>query len=201
MPYDKKVDNYIIQSADFAKPILSHLRKLIHNACPDVQEMIKWGFPHFDYKGMLCNMAGFKNHCAFGFWKAALMKDAVSFKINNATSMGHAGKIKNLSDLPPDNMIIVQIKEAMRLNEEEIKLPDRRLKNREEVMIPDLLKKEFAKNKKASDTFNSLSHPHKKEYTEWINEAKTEETKSKRIATTIEWLAAGKTRNWKNRIG
>lgn len=195
---DKRIDNYIAKSADFARPVLNHLRKLIHNACPQVEETIKWGFPHFDYKGMMCSMAAFKNHCVFGFWKASLMKDADSFKEKNVNAMGHSGKITSLTDLPSDKIIIARIKEAMKLNDEGIKLPERKKSDKNaEVMIPDSLKKELVKNKKASATFNNFSPSQKREYTEWIAEAKTEETLNKRIVTTIEWLTEGKTRNWK----
>jgi uncharacterized protein YdeI (YjbR/CyaY-like superfamily) len=195
---DKRIDAYIAKSEDFAKPILSHLRELVHEACPYVEETIKWGFPHFEYKGLLCSMAAFKHHCAFGFWKAALMKDAENLKENNATAMGHSGKIKSLADLPSDKIIRSRIKEAMLLNENDIKLPVRKNTDKKpEIVVPDSLKKELVKYKKASATFNNLSPSHKNEYIEWINEAKTEETRNKRILTTIEWLTEGKRRNWK----
>ena len=98
---DNRVDAYISKSADFAKPILNHLRKLVHAACPQVEETIKWGMPYFDYKGMMCNMASFKNHCAFGFWKAALMKDFSEMKDNNESAMGHLGKDHINKRTPP----------------------------------------------------------------------------------------------------
>ena len=198
MNKDKRVDEYIAKSADFAKPVLNHLRNLIHIACPQVEETIKWGFPHFDYKGMMCSMASFKHHCAFGFWKAALMKDADKLEENNARAMGHSGKIKSLEDLPPDKILIARVKEAMKLNDEGIKLQERKkIKATPEIVVPDSLKKELVKYRKASATFNNFSASNKKEYIEWINEAKTEETRDKRILTTIEWLTEGKRRNWK----
>jgi hypothetical protein len=70
---DPRIDDYIAKSQDFARPILEHLRDLVHKACPEVEETMKWSFPHFDYKGMMCSMAAFKQHCAFGFWKASLI--------------------------------------------------------------------------------------------------------------------------------
>jgi len=195
---DKRIDNYIAKSADFAKPILNHLRKLVHAACPQVEETIKWGFPHFDYKGMMCSMAAFKHHCVFSFWKAALMKDANTFKENNANAMGHSGKITRLGELPSDKIIIARIKEAMKLNDEGVKLPERnRSEKKPEVVVPDALKKELVKYEKATATFNGFSPSQKREYTDWINDAKTEETRNKRILTTIEWLMEGKVRNWK----
>src|SRR5947208_12411621 len=107
---DKRVDAYIAKSADFAKPMLLHFRDLVHMTCPDIEETIKWGFPHFDYKGMLCSMASFKQHCAFGFWKSALMKDSIEMIGKNEYAMGHLGKITNLKDLPQDKKIITWIK-------------------------------------------------------------------------------------------
>ncbi|HXS58436.1 MAG TPA: YdeI/OmpD-associated family protein [Hanamia sp.] len=195
---DKRIDVYIANSPDFARPILIHLRDLVHAACPNVEETIRWGFPHFDHKGIMCSLASFKNHCAFGFWKASLMKDAEVLKYNNQKAMGHAGKIQSLPDLLSDKIIILQIKEAMKLNEDGIKLPERKNEDKKPVLItPDILKKELVRNRKASNTYKNLSFTHKNEYIEWIEEAKNEATKQKRILTTIEWLMEGKTRNWK----
>src|SRR5687767_1832106 len=99
---DPRIDAYINKAADFAKPILKHIREVVHKACPDVEETMKWSFPHFDYKGeMMCSMAAFKQHCAFGFWKASLMSEGAKFKSGNEEGMGSMGKIKSLSDLPP----------------------------------------------------------------------------------------------------
>ncbi|MEO9023306.1 MAG: DUF1801 domain-containing protein [Ginsengibacter sp.] len=195
---NKEVDAYIAQSADFAKPILSRLRYLIHEVCPYVEETIKWGHPHFEYKGLMCNMAAFKSYCAFGFWKAALMENAIELKENNADAVAHSGKIKRLADLPPDKIIMDRIKEAMKLNEDDINLPERKASDKKPaIIVPFILGKELVKHKKASDTFNNLSPYHKREYIQWIEEAKTEEAKKKRILTTTEWLTEGKTRNWK----
>jgi len=195
---DKKIDAYILKSADFAKPILNHLRSLVHNACPKVEETIKWGFPHFDYKGMMCSMAAFKQHCAFGFWKTKLMKDAKEMISQNEYAMGHMGKIRSLKDLPPDKKITAWIKEAMKLNDDDVKLPERKKSvSTKGIEVPDALQKALIKNKLAATTFSNFSPSHKNEYIEWINEAKTEETKNKRTATTIEWLKEGKSRNWK----
>ena len=194
---DKRIDNYIAKSADFAKPILNHLRKLIHTACPDVEEAIKWGFPHYDYNGIMCSTAAFKSHCAFNFWKASLMKDAKLFTENNKSSMGHYGKISSLKGLPSDKIIIARIKEAMQLNDDGIKLPERNKAENKDVVVPDLFEKELKKNKQAATVFNNFSSSQKREYTDWISDAKTEETRNKRIATAVEWISEGKIRNWK----
>ena len=195
---DQNIDAYISKSADFAKLILNRLRHLVHKACPDVQETIKWGFPHFDYKGMMCSMAAFKNHCAFGFWKSKIMKDAAEMINKNENAMGHLGKIKSLADLPSDKKIIAWIKEAMKLNDDDVKLPERkRTPPAAAVEMPEVLLKAFYKNKIAGTKFNGLSNSHKREYVEWINEAKTEETKNKRVVQTVEWVIEGKSRNWK----
>src|SRR5688572_21170865 len=115
---DKAIDAYIAKSAPFAQPILTHIRELVHRACPEVEETMKWSFPHFDYRNeMMCSMAAFKQHCVMGFWKASIMKDPVL--VENARSevaMGHMGKIASIKDLPPDKKVIAYIKEAMGLN-------------------------------------------------------------------------------------
>lgn len=195
---DKRVDAYISKSADFARPILNHLRKLVHTACPQAEETIKWGMPYFDYKGMMCHMASFKSHCAFGFWKAALMKDFSEMKGNNESAMGHLGKITSINELPPDKKITAWIKEAVKINDDSIRLPERKkTTSKKEIKMPDVLQKALAKSKATATTFNNFSPSHKYEYLEWITEAKTEERRNKRIATAIDWLTEGKPRHWK----
>jgi len=197
---DKAIDAYIARSADFAKPILLHIRELVHKACPDVEEKMKWSFPHFDYKGeMMCSMAAFKQHAAFGFWKAALMKDPILVETaRSETAMGHLGRITSLKDLPPDKKMTAWIKEAMQLTDKGIKLPAKAKKvDTKELVVPDYFVKALAKNKKAKQVFENFAPSHKKEYLGWITEAKTEDTRNKRMATALEWIAEGKGRNWK----
>jgi uncharacterized protein YdeI (YjbR/CyaY-like superfamily) len=196
---DERIDKYIEKAQPFAKPILLHIRKLVHQACPKVEETIKWGFPHFDYKGMMCSMASFKEHCSFGFWKHSIMVESGFFKKNRETEggMGILGKIASLEHLPSDEKFIEYIKEACRLNDENIKLPPKAKKEPKELIIPPVLLEALAKNDKASATFEKFPYSCKKEYVEWISQAKTELTRDKRTAQTIEWLAEGKRRNWK----
>ena len=197
---ENPIDLYIAKSADFAKPILNHLRELVHAACPDAEEKIKWGFPHFDYKGeMMCSMAAFRQHAVFGFWKAALMKDPVLIeRAKSEVAMGHLGRLGSLKDLPADRKITSWIKEAMALNDNGIKLAAKpKSTEKKELVVPEYFTKALKKNKKAQQTFEAFAYSHKKEYVQWIDEAKTEETKNKRIAQAIEMMEEGKSRNWK----
>ncbi|MFT3680895.1 MAG: YdeI/OmpD-associated family protein [Ferruginibacter sp.] len=197
---NKAIDAYIAKAAGFAKPILTHLRELVHKACPVVEEKIKWGFPHFDYKGeMMCSMAAFKQHAVFGFWKATLMKDKTLVETaKSEVAMGHLGRITSLKDLPTDRKMISYIKEAMELNDKGVKLALKtKFGEKKELMIPAYFTKALNKNKDAKKTFEGFSPSNKKDYVEWVTGAKTEETKNKRLETAIEWMAQGKIRNWK----
>jgi uncharacterized protein YdeI (YjbR/CyaY-like superfamily) len=194
---DKRVDAYILKSADFAIPILTHLRELVHLACPDVEEAMKWSFPVFEHKGIMCNMAAFKNHCSFGFWKASLMKDKTLVKnAESESSMGHLGALKSLKDLPSDKLMIQYIKEAAKLNEAGIKV-EKKKPVKKKLVIPPYFIKALKTNKAALKTFDGFSYSNKKEYVTWITEAKTEATRTSRMATALEWIAEGKIRNWK----
>lgn len=197
-PREKRIDAYISGSAEFAKPVLQHLRELVHRACPDVQETIKWGFPNFEYHGILCSMASFKQHCSFGFWKASLMEDYEK-RISpiGKTAMGNFGKITSLKDLPPDRLLLKYIKEACRLNKSGAKVLKPKVVERKALVVPPDFKKALAKNKLAKSTFDGFSYSNKKDYVEWITEAKAAETRAKRMETTIIWLSEGKIRNWK----
>ncbi len=196
---DRRIDAYIVKAQPFAWPILEYLRDLVHRACPDVKETIKWGMPHFDYKGeMMCHMASFKQHCAFGFWKASLMNDKKRIeKAKGETAMGDFGKITGLKDLPSDAKMIRYIKEAMKLNDEGIKVEKKKPLTKKDIEAPDYFLKELKKNKAALKTFNMFSPSNKKEYIMWITDAKTEETRKSRMTTAIEWMEEGKQRNWK----
>lgn len=191
---DSRVDAYISRSADFAKPVLRHLRELVHAACPQVEETMKWQFPHFMYKGMLCSMAAFKGHCAFGFWHRA--KQALDVDKSDE-AMGQFGRITGMADLPKDAALTRYINRAVKLNDEGIKSPRAPKSARKKLEIPHSLTKALRQNETALANFQAMSPSHQKEYVEWIAEAKREETVAKRLATTLQWLAEGKSRNWK----
>ncbi|MCB0380848.1 MAG: YdeI/OmpD-associated family protein [Flavobacteriales bacterium] len=192
MPKNPKVDEYIAKSAEFAQPILSKLRALVHQVNPDIEETIKWGMPNFEYKGMLFNMAAFKQHCAFGFWKQKLIKSLDGAE----DGMGSFGKIKSLNDLPSDEILLMLMQEAVMLNEKGIQLP-KVVKEKKNLVVPKELKDVLQQHPKAKEVFDNFAYTHQKEYIEWITEAKQDSTKQKRITQTIEWLLEGKNRNWK----
>ena len=194
---DPRVDAYIGKSADFARPILSEIRSVVHDACPDVEETMKWSTPTFMYKGMLCGMAAFKKHCAFGFWHGEMRTMLQSEKSDEGA--GHFGRLTSVDDLPSKATLMRLVKQAKKLNETMGKAPRKpasRKKRPPMKMPPDLLAA-LAKNKKAHQTFTAFSPSHQREYVEWITEAKREETRQKRLQTAIEWLAEGKSRHWK----
>jgi uncharacterized protein YdeI (YjbR/CyaY-like superfamily) len=195
---DKRIDAIIAKAEPFAQPILRHIRELVHEACPDVAETVKWGMPHFDYKGVMCGMAAFKKHAVMGFWKASLMKDKKLLEnAASETSMGHLGKLTSLKDLPPDRVVKAYIKEAMELNEMGAKVERTKPTRNKKVTVPAYFKKAIDKNKAASKVFQEFSPSKKQDYVDWITEAKTEETRDKRMKTAVEWIAEGKGRNWK----
>lgn len=198
---DPRIDAYMAKSADFAKPIMRHFRELVHATCPHVEETMKWNFPHFDYRGsMMCSMASFKQHCAINFWKAELMKDgkALIDMAKTEVAMGHLGRLTSLKDLPKDTQLVKYIRQAMKLNEEGVKLSSKtRGLTATEPEVPAYFKKAIAKNKAAAKTFSEFSNSCKREYLDWVKEAKTELTRLKRLGQAVEWMSEGKIRNWK----
>lgn len=196
---DARVDAYIEKSEAFARPVLKHLRKIVHRACPDVEETMKWSFPHFTYKGVLCSMASFKAHCAFGFWKASLLAEKNPELAAQAdAAMGQLGRITSIADLPDEATLLRYIRDAAALNEQGVKAskPERRAGSKD-VDVPQFFLDALKRNKKAAAVFEAFSPSHKREYVEWVVEAKKEETRERRMASAIEWIAQGKGRNWK----
>jgi uncharacterized protein YdeI (YjbR/CyaY-like superfamily) len=193
---DDRVDAYIAKSPDYARPILMHLREVVHSACPEVEETMKWSRPHFLYKGMLCGMSAFKEHCAFGFWKSSLIVEKGAPK--DEPSMGQFGRIARPSDLPPDKVLIGYIHEAMRLNDQGVPSPTRsKPKTSKELVVPEDLARALEGHPAALATFEGFTPSNKREYVEWLTEAKTQATRTRRLETAVEWMAEGKPRNWK----
>jgi uncharacterized protein YdeI (YjbR/CyaY-like superfamily) len=202
--FDPKVDLYIAKTRPFAQPILEHLRELVHKACPEVVETIKWSRPFFEYKGVILgNMSAFKEHCSFGFWGeeiSAVLRDA---KVLQANAMGSLGKLTSVADLPAKKQMLDLLRQAKAfIDQGEYTSP---IAARNKVVkapaaapeTPPEFTKALKANKKAAAVFAAFSPSCKKEYVEWITDAKRTETRDKRIATAIEWISEGKQRNWK----
>ena len=202
--FDPRIDIYINKAQSFAQPILEHLRELVHKACPGVQESIKWSRPFFDYKGVILgNMSAFKEHCSFGFWGeeiAAVLREA---NVVQEGGMGSLGRITSLKDLPSDKQMLSFLHQAagfidrgeytspITARNKVVKAPKPALETPPEFV------KALKADKKAAAVFAAFSPSCKREYTEWIADAKRPETRDKRIAQAIEWIAEGKQRNWK----
>ncbi|MCW3124450.1 MAG: hypothetical protein JWO03_108 [Bacteroidetes bacterium] len=199
-----RADTYIYEAAPFAQPILDHLRALVHQTCPETTEAIKWGHLFFEYAGgNLCMLAAFKHHCAFGFWLESKMDDPDNILKRGKVKNGESplAGITSLKDLPSNKILKQYIQKAMSLLESGVKLsrpkPATRTATAAATKLPPDLTAALKANKKAGEFFSSFSPSAKKEYIEWLTEAKTEATRDKRLATAIEWIAEGKTRHWK----
>jgi len=191
---DERIDAYITKAPDYAKPILEYLRSTVHEVVPEVTEGIKWQSPHFDYKGMFCGMQAFKEYCVFGFWKSQLVLGD-EFKSERPTDQ--LGRIASLADLPPKKKLVGYLKKAKTLNDAGTKVERKPAAPKKPIRTPAFLTTALKKNKKAAAAYESFPPSHKREYLEWLTDAKTEETRNKRLAQALEWMAEGKPRNWK----
>ena len=201
MPRDPRVDAYIARQADFARPILEHVRAVVHEACPGVGETIKWGMPSFVHAGrILAGMAAFKQHASFGYWQHALVVgEGEPGEGRPREGMGSYGRMTSVADLPPRRTLLAHVRKAAKLAEQGVKSPAARKPATPKPppkAPPDLLAALKA-NPAAKATFDAFAPSHKRDYVEWITEAKREETRAKRLAQAIEWMAEGKRRHWK----
>jgi uncharacterized protein YdeI (YjbR/CyaY-like superfamily) len=214
---DPRIDAYIARAAPFAQPILEHLRAVVYAACPQVEETIKWGMPSFVYGGkILCGMGAFKQHATFGFWQGASVVGASPERSREA--MGQFGRLTKVGDLPGKRELSKLLKQAMALIDARgkktagkpaaNKAPAGRTATSDvpasktrapkpPVVIPDDLAAAFKKNAKARATYAAFPVSQQREYVEWIESAKREQTRSSRVAQAVEWMAEGKIRNWK----
>lgn len=190
---DSRIDAYIAAAAPFAQPILERVRTVVHEACPQVEETLKWGMPTFVHAGgILAGMAAFKRHVSFGYWKHDLVMGGAPRE-----GMGSYGKLASPRELPPKKTLIADIRRAMKLNEEGARTPRASAKPKAAPAMPPDLEAALAKNRKARATFDAFAPSHRREYVEWIVEAKRAETRSRRVAQAVEWLAEGRRRHWK----
>lgn len=197
---DPRIDAYIAKSAAFARPILTHLRALVHQGCPDAGETIKWGMPFFTRGDRILGMmAAFKAHCAFGFWHKDMKTLVATDEAKAGEAMGILGRITSLQDLPADKVMLGYIRQAVKLDESGAPArPQSVAKGKTKALaVPDDLAAALRKNKKAAAVFAEFSPSKRKDYIEWLIEAKREATRAKRLATAVEWITEGKARNWK----
>jgi len=198
--YHPDITAYIERAEPFAQPILSYIREIVHEFCPEVEEKMKWSFPHFDYLGeMMCSMAAFKKHCAFGFWKATLLETSfLQMGGNNKTAMGDFGKLTKMEDLPPKKILSQLILAAKSLNDEGIKIQKKPSKGEQkEIATPEDFQRLLSEKPAALSIFEKFPYSHRKEYIQWFDEAKTSATRLKRMVQALEWISQGKGRNWK----
>jgi hypothetical protein len=195
---DERVDAYIAKSAEFARPLLTRFREVVHEACPEVVETIKWGMPSFEHKGPMCGMAAFKAHATFGFWKHALI---VGDDPKALEAMGSFGRLQSLKDLPSKSVLLKLVRKARKLNDEGVKSTRPKHTPKPEPEMHPALKAALARNKRAAATFSEFSPSHRREYLAWIAEAKQDATRERRVAQAIEWMAEGKSRHWKYQKG
>lgn len=195
---DPRIDAYIAKQQDFAKPILTRIRVVVHAASPEAQETLKWSTPHFQYRGgMMCAMAAFKEHAIFGFWKGALIEGVSPNRNNGGEAMGNFGRLTSVKDMPSRTVMMSLVRQAMRLNDEGISVPKPKKAPKPEATMPDALAAALDQNRRAAGQFQKFSPSQRREYIEWIDDAKRDDTRVKRITQAIEWIADGKGRNWK----
>lgn len=194
---DPRIDAYIANSADFAKPILKHFRKIVHQAAPQIEETIKWSMPSFVQKGIVCGMAAFKQHAAIHFWKGDLIFGGDTNSRDEA--MGDFGRLTSVKQLPSDAVMIRSIRKAVALNEAGVKKQVRKAKAKakKKLLVPQDLERALSKKKAAREAFEQFSYSDQKEYIDWITGAKREETRARRVATAVDWISEGKSQNWR----
>lgn len=197
-------DAYIAKAPEFAQPILTKLQTAVRKACPDVVETMKWKWPTWEHHGIMCGMAAFKAHVNMNFWRGQELSDPEGLFEESSNKTMVIMHFKKASDVPNQRTLIRYIKEAMKLNEataaeRKTRKPGTKKKAapKKSVKAPADLLAALKKKKKALATFEDFSPSNKKDYVEWVTEAKRDETRQKRIAQAVEWMNEGKPRNWK----
>jgi uncharacterized protein YdeI (YjbR/CyaY-like superfamily) len=184
MTRDPRIDDYIAKAAPFAQPVLAHVRALVHQALPDAEETLKWAMPHFMVGGKnVVGLAAFKGHASV----------VIHHEERTGDGMGALGKLTSLADLPPDAELIARFQ----ARPEALAAPRPRSAPKPELPVPPAFAAALDAVPAARAAFDGFAPSHRREYVEWIADAKREETRTRRIAQAVEWLAEGRRRNWK----
>lgn len=191
---DPRVDAYVASAPDFARPVLVELRRRVHAVCPEVEETIKWRAPSFECAGLLGGMAAFQRYCTFAFWKEQLLQQDGG---DVAATVAACGRLVAVDELPTRAAFAKAVRRAVELNATGVKSPRKKAPARPPIPMPPEFARALRAAKAARATFEAFAPSHQREYLEWITDAKRDETRLKRIEQSIEWLAAGKHRNWK----
>ena len=194
MKTDPRIDAYIARQADFARPILTCLREVLQEACPDCEETLKWSMPSFLYKGkILAGFAAFKAHATFGFWSGSMVLESND---EQKSAMGQFGRLTSLDDLPSKAMLVALTGKAMKLIDDGVK-PIRNKHVKPPFTVPQDMRAAIDAAPAAKATFDNFPPSQQRDYVAWVTDAKRDETRAKRLAQTVAWLAEGKRRNWK----
>ena len=194
-----RVDEYIAKAQPFARPIMERVRKAFHAGCPDLDEKLKWGVPSFEHNGMLGGMAAFKQHVGFGFWKAALMDDPAGLLGDDPKASPMRVKIRDVQELPTQRVLVGYVKQAVKLNADGAKVPRPKAtkKSKADLDVPKYFLAAVKANGDAHATWKGFSYTNQTDYLEWVTGAKRDATRDKRLAQAVDWMAEGKSRNWK----
>jgi uncharacterized protein YdeI (YjbR/CyaY-like superfamily) len=191
---DPRVDAYIAKSQPFARPILEKVRERVHAVLPEVEEAMRWSMPAYTLRGKIVLVtSAFKAHAALNFWRGQEIGDGQP----KAGAMGQFGRLTSVSDLPPDHEIDELIREAAALVRTARAPRKTKHAPKPSPEMHPRFQTALGMAPRAKATFDAFPPSCRREYLEWIGEAKRDETRQKRIATAIEWLAEGKRRNWK----
>ena len=192
-----EIDSYIENAPEYAVPILEEIRSIFHEADDRMEEAVKWNAPHFVLEGIVGSMAAFRNHVRLIFWHGQLMEDPENLlsPVGSKTDMGSMD-VKTIDDLPSRGTLVQYVREAVTLNVEGVSTRRER-SAAAPPELPEDLQQALEGSPEALASYDGFSPSEQREYTEWITEAKREETRTRRVATAVEWMAEGKPRNWK----
>ncbi|MEO9802317.1 MAG: YdeI/OmpD-associated family protein [Reichenbachiella sp.] len=191
----KKIDAYLTTVSSEHRPVLELIRKTVNAVDDRIQEDWKWRAPCFSLEGLVCWFVAFKSHVGLNFFKGALIEDIHNAFVESEDE-DKGNRMIHFKSIDEVKVKVIQdyVKQAVLLNEQGIKID---FPKRKTLETPDYLIEALNKNKKAKDVFESFTDAQRKDYIEWLVEAKREETRNKRMTQAIEWIAEGKTRNWK----
>jgi uncharacterized protein YdeI (YjbR/CyaY-like superfamily) len=141
---------------------------------------------YVDERGILCMTAAFKQHCAWVFWTGRKPATVEATQLRRITSV---------KDLPSPRELVAVVKGAATRpapsKEKTVK------RAAAPVKLPAYFLAALRRNPKAREAFDAFPPSHRREYIDWIDSAKTDDTRQRRLTTALAWIASGKSRNWK----
>jgi hypothetical protein len=202
MQPQERINLYIAELPDWQRKHLVRVRQLIHSTEERIEEAWRGNAPHFDHQGSLIGMHAFKSCVSIWFHKGASLKDGHGlFKLTEKDAEREVRKYKiHEGESINEKAFLDLLKQALKVNAAQAGGAETKPTSRA-LVVPSDMEQVLRKDEQAWAQWEGLAASHKREYVEWITDAKQDETRKRRLAKALEMIRDGQAKNDLHKVG